>query len=104
MNQSSSTKQLINKIGKFLKNQPVQKAWLFGSFAREEATKDSDVDLLVQLDYQQIITGLEYFQLWEQLEKLVQRKVDLVSEGKLSKYVLPRVEKEKILIYEQGKA
>ncbi len=29
----------------FLKTQPVKKAYLFGSHARGEATKDSDIDL-----------------------------------------------------------
>ena len=34
----------------FLKTQPVQRAYLFGSHARLEATSTSDLDLMVDLD------------------------------------------------------
>ncbi|MDY6327137.1 MAG: nucleotidyltransferase domain-containing protein [Bacteroidales bacterium] len=37
-------------IREYFKTQPVLKAWLFGSFARGEETKDSDVDILVSFD------------------------------------------------------
>ncbi len=37
-------------IREYFKIQPVLKTWLFGSFARGEETKDSDVDILVSFD------------------------------------------------------
>lgn len=37
-------------IREYFKIQPMLKAWLFGSFARGEETKDSDVDILVSFD------------------------------------------------------
>ena len=44
----------IEKIIEILKNyfseQPVIKAWLFGSVSRGEATQESDVDILVLFD------------------------------------------------------
>ncbi|MCI7007594.1 MAG: nucleotidyltransferase domain-containing protein [Parabacteroides sp.] len=58
------------------------KAWLFGSFSREEQTPDSDVDILVLLDKSRPI-GLKFFGMWSDLEDLLGRKVDLVSEGTL---------------------
>ena len=49
---------------------------LFGSYSRNEADKHSDVDVLV--DFQQPI-GIAFIDLADELEKLLQAKVDLVS-------------------------
>ena len=38
--------QMNQQIADYFKNQPVVRAWLFGSFARGEETPLSDVDLL----------------------------------------------------------
>ena len=45
-----STNVIQQTIADYLKAQPIQRAWLFGSFARGEETPLSDVDLLVQYD------------------------------------------------------
>ena len=71
-----------NSLAEYFKTQPVLKAWLFGSFSREEQTPDSDVDILVLLDKSRPI-GLKFFGMWSDLEDLLGRKVDLVSEGTL---------------------
>ena len=43
--------QMMNKvIADYFKTQPVQRAWLFGSFARGEQRPWSDVDILVEFD------------------------------------------------------
>lgn len=49
---------------------------LFGSVARDEATADSDVDLLVEFDH--LVGFFEVFDLRRHLEGLLGRKVDLV--------------------------
>jgi predicted nucleotidyltransferase len=89
-----STQQLIA----YLETQPVLKAFLFGSYARNEATETSDVDLLVELDYSQPI-GLEFVQMQLDLQKLLSKKVDLITERGLSKYLRPYIEAEKQLLY-----
>lgn len=45
--------------------------------------------------------GWKYFGWWADLERLTHRKVDMVSEGFLSKYLIPIVERDKVLIYEK---
>jgi predicted nucleotidyltransferase len=87
-------------IQKFFAGKPVKKAYLFGSFARNEADYDSDIDLLVELDHTEPI-GMRFFSYQIELEKLLDRKVDLVSVEGLSKYIRPIIDKEKILIYER---
>ncbi len=88
----------LNLIATYFSNQPVLKAYLFGSFSRGEAGADSDIDLLVELDYSQPI-GLEFIQMQIDLQKLLSKKVDLVSARGLSKYIAPIIEREKILVY-----
>lgn len=44
------TDHIISIIQEYFKTQPVEKAWLFGSFARGEETENSDVDILVVFD------------------------------------------------------
>ena len=52
---------------------------LFGSYAKENATETSDVDLLVKTD----ITGLKYFGLVEELRVALHKKVDLITTKQL---------------------
>lgn len=88
----------INAIKDFFSKQPVLKAYLFGSYSRGEQNDESDIDLLVELDYSQPI-GLEFIQMQIDLQNLLNQKVDLVSARGLSKYIRPIIEKEKQLIY-----
>jgi len=92
------TENNIETIKNYFKTRPVLKAYIFGSFARDEADGESDIDILVDLDYSQKI-GLQFIQMKIDLEKLLNSKVDLVSSNGLSKYIKPMVDDEKLLIY-----
>lgn len=66
---------------------------VFGSFARGDATAESDIDLLVE--------GLENAawgggRLQVELEQLLNRRVDLVSEGDLYAPIRERVLREAV--------
>ena len=84
----------------FFSARPVKKAYLFGSYARNEADKNSDLDILVELDHSRPI-GMKFFRYQVELEDLLKLKVDLVSAEGLSKYVKSYVDKDKVLIYER---
>ena len=88
----------LEAIKRFFEKRPVNKAYLFGSYVRGEAKDQSDIDILVDLDYSQRI-GLQFIQMKIDLEKLLDSKVDLVSSNSLSVYIKPFVDKEKQLIY-----
>ena len=88
-------------IAEYFKTQPVLKAWLFGSFARGEEREDSDVDILVILDHSQPV-GLKFFGMWGDLERLLGRSVDLVTEKSLMPFARPSVEQDRLLIYERA--
>jgi uncharacterized protein len=59
----------------------VGKLGLFGSFARGKAKKRSDVDLLVE--FRETIGLFEYVHLIDDISKILNRKVDLVTPNAL---------------------
>ena len=95
-----STNVMQQTIADYFKTQPVVKAWLFGSFARGEETPQSDVDILVLLDHSKPV-GLKFFGMWNDLERLLDRKVDLVEEGELLPFAMESANRDKRLIYER---
>jgi uncharacterized protein len=88
------------KIKEYFIGKPVLRAYLFGSEARKESNQNSDIDILVELDYSKPI-GLEFVKMQIELEKLLNKKVDLLSNNGISKYIRPFIEQDKILIYEK---
>ena len=92
---------MLQTLSDYFKTQPVLKAWLFGSFARDEETPLSDVDIIVQLDHSQPI-GLRFFSMWNDLERLLDRKVDLVEDGELLPFAAETANRDKQLIYERA--
>lgn len=88
-------------IADYFRTQPVLKAWLFGSFARGEETPLSDVDIIVMLDPAKPV-GLKFFGMWNDLEELLDRKVDLVTDNSLADFARESAERDKILIYERA--
>ncbi|NOH02375.1 MAG: nucleotidyltransferase family protein [Chloroflexi bacterium] len=78
---------------------------VFGSTVRGEATPKSDLDLLIRLKPPNTRPKLGLFKLMEieeNLNKELGCEVDLVTEESLSPYIRPYVEKEKVVIYEEG--
>jgi predicted nucleotidyltransferase len=94
--------RIVNKLKSTLPNYPIEKAWLFGSYARGEETRKSDVDLLVRFQSDAKIVGLDYIRILNRLEEALHKKVDLVKEGTLRKFAVNAVEQDKILIYERA--
>ena len=90
------------KIASYLKTQPIEKAWLFGSYSRGEATRKSDVDILVQFSPGSRISLFDHAGMMVDLQELLKKKVDLVEEGQLCDFAIDSVEQDKILIYERA--
>ena len=91
--------EVRKKTAPILRRHGVIYAAVFGSLARGEYRPQSDVDILVRLGRPTGIVG--YMQLIEQLEEGLQKKVDLVTEQSLNKYVRPNVLPELRTIYEK---
>jgi len=67
---------------------------VFGSVARGEAGPASDVDLLVQMDSGRSL--LDLIGLTQELESILQRKVDVLTDEGLSPYLKERIQAEAV--------
>ena len=92
---------MTRKIAEYFKTQPVVKAWLFGSYARGEQTKDSDVDLLISLDEDANVGLFGLSGMHLDLQDMLKRRVDLVTEKGLLPFARQSVNHDKLLIYER---
>lgn len=93
-----STRQLIRKVVSVAKQEPIEKMWLFGSFSRGEENADSDVDLLVQMQPNDL-TILGFLKIQTRLEKVTQKPVDLIEDDCLEDFARVSADRDKILIY-----
>ena len=67
---------------------------LYGSFARDQATSESDIDILVEFDTPP--DWRRYFGAQFYLEDLLGRTVDLASAGEVRPEIRPYVERDVI--------
>lgn len=98
-----STQMIQERIANYFKNQPVVKAWMFGSYSRGEQKPWSDVDILVEFDKENPIGLLKFAGIICDLEDLTGHKIDLVEEGTLKPFAVESVNRDKQLIYERAK-
>jgi len=97
---TKEVQDMIPTIRDFMMAQPVNRAYLFGSCSRGEETKDSDVDLLIDLDGSRLGL-LKFISMKLALEDLLHRSVDLVESQCLLPFAQESANKDKILIYER---
>jgi predicted nucleotidyltransferase len=77
--------ETIKTIKDYLSQYPIVKIGLFGSYARGEEREDSDIDILVT--YAEPVSLFTLVRMHRELEELLHREVDIVSE----KYLHPRL-------------
>ncbi len=87
--------RILQENRKIIIGHGVKRMGIFGSYARDEQTPGSDIDLLVELDQ---VTLKEYLDLKEFLERLLEHRVDLVLSDTLKPRLRPVVLKEAIYV------
>jgi len=92
---------IINKLQAFFPSYPIEKAWVFGSYARGEETRKSDIDIMVRFDKDAHISLFDYVGITNDLEDLFHKKIDMVEEGQLRRWAQESAEQDKILVYER---
>jgi len=94
MNPRENILQRLRSIKPALQQEfPVGRMGLFGSWARNEQTATSDVDILVEVDPS---IGLRFVALAERLESLLEQHVDLVSSRAVKPGLLRQIQTELI--------
>lgn len=92
----------MSKLQALMEQNQVERAYLFGSVCTDKFNSESDVDVLIKfkdgLDFG-VYTD-NYFSLIENIEKLLGRKVDLLTERSLSNpYFIEEINETKQQIY-----
>jgi len=87
------------KIAPILKSQGVIKASLFGSFARGENTRNSDVDILVKLASGKTLFDLVGLKM--ELEDALGKKVDVLTYNSIHPLLRKNILKDEKVIYEK---
>jgi len=88
-------RQLRPKIVKILKKNDVVKAGIFGSYARGEQTKSSDIDILVKPPKG---IGFGFVGIQLELESKLKKKIDLLSYKAINPLMKKKILKEEVRI------
>ncbi|MBS3132088.1 nucleotidyltransferase family protein [Candidatus Woesearchaeota archaeon] len=88
-------KSIRSKIVPTLKRNGVVRAGIFGSYARGEAKKNSDVDILIQPPRG---IGFGFAGIELELEKELKKKVDLLTYNSIHPLLKERILKEEVRI------
>ena len=93
--------EIRSALSEICKDSSVSRIWLFGSYARNEADTDSDIDLIVDLDRAldiEIFDSIDGVKLDTLSLKSFDRKRD--SDLRFNKIFVERVDRDRILVYE----
>jgi len=89
-----------NRLIEICRKNDVAMIGVFGSAARGESTKQSDIDLLVKFSKRKSLLAL--IRLERELSDALGRKIDLLTEAAISQYLRERILLELQVIYEAG--
>lgn len=67
---------------------------LFGSFARDEANDNSDIDILFKIEKDKKLSMFKYLKLTKQLEDFFHKKIDLVRDETLKPQIKNYIQKD----------
>lgn len=80
----------------------IERAYLFGSFARGTFGSDSDVDVRIEYDHGMSFNLHDVSQFGKRIEQATGREVDVVSTDRIKKEGLAAaIERDKELVYER---
>ena len=94
MERAEAVRLLMDRKPTLMQRFGVRSLALFGSMARDAASPDSDIDILVGFDGP--ATSARYFGVQFYLEDLLGRSVDLVTDKALRDRLKPFVERDAI--------
>lgn len=89
--------EIKDKILPILKKYGVKRAGLFGSFVRGEAREDSDIDILVEIEDDNM-SLLDFVGIQLELEEVLGRKVDLGEYSTIKPMIKEQILKEEVVI------
>ena len=91
------SEEIKNMIISILVSHGIKKILVFGSYARNEATSNSDLDLIVE--FPEGSSLLDHIGIEFELSETLKMKIDLLSQNGISPYIKDKIMKEAIVIY-----
>ena len=97
-----SVEQIKEKTIQILRKYPVDKAILFGSYAKGEATNKSDIDLYIDTNGE--LRGLDFVGLLEILVDALGSDIDLIDKSHIEpdSLIIQEIEDGGVVIYEKS--
>jgi len=88
--------EIKKKIIPVLKKNKVKRAGIFGSYARGKEKKNSDIDILIEID--ENISLLGFIRLKNLIQKRLKKQVDLVEYKSIRPFIKKQALKEEVKI------
>ena len=100
--------ELKRKIAPITRKYDIPAVYVFGSYARGDATEDSDVDVLINRKGSKIISMFDLGALYNDLNENLGKGLDLITEDALTQdevkrrtpWFLENLQRERVAIYE----
>ena len=93
-----SIEKIKSKIVKILKKHGIVRAGIFGSYAKGEQKKNSDVDILIEVDKNRKFSLLDFVGLKLELEDVLKKKVDLVEYSVIKKRIRNQILNDEVKV------
>jgi predicted nucleotidyltransferase len=90
---------ILRRSAPALRERGVRHAALFGSVARGDNRRDSDVDIMIEIDPEVRMTVFDYVSLKEYIADLFDGPVDVVNRDSLKSHVAPAATAEAIYAF-----
>lgn len=97
MSAKYSIQELKDIVNPLAQKYGAERVYLFGSYARQDMTESSDVDLRIDKGS---IRGLALAGLLVDLEDALGLKVDLIPTSSLDRQFLASIQEDEVLLYE----
>lgn len=94
---NKEVRKIQSEIMPIFEKHQVKKASVFGSFARGESNKNSDIDMLVELKKGK--TLLDLIDLEMDIEKKVKRRIDLITFKSINPLIKKNILRDEVKIY-----
>ena len=88
-------------LANLLKNMPVYSVVLFGSYAKNIANKNSDLDLVI--DTKETLMGFKLFSLITKIEEAFQKNIDAFEKGEIieNSKIYDEIKRTGVVVYEK---
>ena len=89
-NEVYNLKDIINICTPVLKKYNIKRAYIFGSYARGDATDNSDIDIMIQTKDSKIVTLLNLCDFEIELEEKLKKPIDVIVEETYTEEINPK--------------